>query len=127
MIHTRRGRYTDKEIDRCAKMCGGFGKDIQNVYEAAVYGVNPNKSQYHHRSGGEAFKQQVQKFIEAYKSEDLMKYHPNRNPKGLPVPIDKSKLKNPFMLGAYLKSRSSKLDKFIRFSNETGRRQQQTN
>jgi len=69
-----RGHYTNKHAQRCCKLAGGLGKQLDTLYSRRI------AETYVHRSHGKRkdIKQQVAEFVEEYQPDSLFKNSPGR-------------------------------------------------
>ncbi len=88
MLSHARGRYTDVQIDRCSKMGGGYGKEIDRLFDQAIcnhpvkYDVQTKKPSAHRKD--------IESFLETYQEEALFDYCPPRQHHGFENYIDES-------------------------------------
>ena len=67
-----RGRYTDKEIQRCAQMSGAYGKSVDSIFAEAGL-LDKEADSVSHKPH---FKKDIAKFVSEYQQDALVDYLP---------------------------------------------------
>ena len=82
MMKRSRGRYTEKEVQRCAEMGGAFGKDLDRLLTSA--GVVTFDDSFS-RSDSQKRRQieDIKEFVRDYRSDNLFGNVPGRFHEGL--------------------------------------------
>ena len=104
-----RGRYTEKEVQRCAEMGGSFGKDIDKILNhAGVLSFTESSSS---RAGFKKRQQEdIMAFVNQFNADKLFSFVPNRSHVGLEAFQYINKIKQPLKLGKKLRVLSEVLD-----------------
>ena len=121
MIKHSKGRYTDTQIDRCAKLSGPFGDRMKALFNQAI-------GREEGRNGAECFHEmydtEIKEFVAEFYEDKLVKYVKGRKLPRLDIPQkhESSVVKNPYMLGKYISMRCNAIDRWSRIAAETARR-----
>ena len=105
------GRYTKGQIERCARMCGGFGKEVDRLFALAGLGctnMRPPKAQRHTHG------QDVKELVAQYSRENLCSLKPGRKP-SIPNFHRECGVRRPYDMGSKLKQLNTELD-FLLFA-----------
>ena len=101
------GRYTDSQIERCAHMCGPFGREIDRLFALAGLGdanISPPGKK------PDWYGDDIISFVEEYASDHLFAYMPGRSHFGFDRFSVKSDVNSPMALGNKLAEFSKDLD-----------------
>ena len=108
MLRNSRGNYTPAQIDRCSKMGGGFGKEIDRLFNKTVCNI---ESSYQQRKRSTSYKDDLVRFVDEYQKEALFDYCPPREHTGFEAYVDNSSaIKRPSDLAKRLNSLSDEHD-----------------
>ncbi len=100
MLRHSRGQYTEDHINRCAKMGGTFGKNVDRLFDAAICDMTETYS----KTSSSRYASDLETFVENAQKEALFDYCPPRKQTGMNCFIDRShRIKKPEKLGAKLR------------------------
>ncbi|XP_038047575.1 uncharacterized protein LOC119721568 [Patiria miniata] len=107
MLLRSRGRYTPKQVQRCAQMSGAFGKQIDRLITDGGLGdlVQGNGSKTRH-----ANKKDVLDFVKEFQKDLLFVYHPGRYHRGFEEYAYSTGIKSPDLLGRKLRKTAEVMD-----------------
>ena len=118
MLRHARGNYTEAHINRCSKMGGGFGKEVDRLFNVAMFGGDIYDTK---RKKRPKYSQDVGNFVAEFKDEALFDYCPPREYDNFPEYSDISnRIKSPVRFGRHLAALSRSLD-FWRHRSENAR------
>ena len=104
MLKNSRGQYSEAQITRCSRLGGGFGKEIDRMFNAAMFGYDSYTKQRKHTS---KYAQDIIRFAEEFKEDGLFEYCPPREHDSFPQYVDSSsRIKSPLRFGRHLASLS---------------------
>ena len=117
------GRYTEKQTDRCSKITGSFGKDLDRLFNQNMFGCD---TLHNPRSKSPAYVADVHKFVDTYKSDAPFSYCPPREHSAFPQFVDTTcKIRHPGKLAQRLFAIGEELD-FWRRREARARQTQQS-
>jgi hypothetical protein len=94
------GRYTDKQTERCSKITGSFGKDLDRVFNQVMFGLDREHTT---RKKTSTYFRDINKFVTMYKADAPFSYCPPREHSAFSQFTDiTSKIKHPGKLGQRL-------------------------
>ena len=94
------GRYTDLQLQRCARLSGAFGKQTDwFLTEGGLGDLVPSKN----TAKKSACNKDVLDFVKEFQKDALFDYHPGRQHCGFEVYINDSCLRSPNLLGRKLR------------------------
>ena len=123
MIKASRGRYTAKQIERCSKLSGGFGKEVDHLFQTALRGGEDSSAttRYHRGQFHRKYDKDIESFVEGYQVHKLVEFGANRQPSLLPK-IGDSTIYAPYAVGKDIKKKCKDLDDWLRVGDETRKR-----
>lgn len=72
MLKRSRGRYTDEQVMRCAKMSGAFGKEVDRLFSTA--GLVEAVGTAHKTERSRKYISDISKFVKEYRKDALHDY-----------------------------------------------------
>ena len=115
MLKRSRGRYTDEQVIRCAKMSGAFGKQIDRLFTST--GLADVATPGRHTGRSEKYKQDIAKFVQEYKQDALHDYLPVREHQGFKSFQATYRVRNARAMGRKLYEDSKRLDLWKRIQD----------
>lgn len=107
MLLRSHGRYTKKQVDRCAKMCGPFGKEMDRMFGLAGLGSLPIRDP---TVKSELYAKDMASFMRDHNNKGLFTYSAGRKHDGFSNFRTTQPLKDPVSLGVRLKKYSKDMD-----------------
>lgn len=109
MLKHSRGRYTDQQVERCAKMGGAFGRQIDRLFthsglgffDPQAFNARPNR-----------YRDDIAIFTQEYQQDALFDYIPGRNHQGFNNFSCYYHIRKPWQFGQKLQKLSSKMDRW---------------
>ena len=109
MLRHARGRYTELQIERCSKMGGGFGKEIDRLFDQDICNMETTYQQS--RSKSLSYQRDIVKFVDEFRQDALFDYFPPRQHYGFLNYVDTSaKINRPVELAKRLNALSDDYD-----------------
>ena len=108
MLKRSRGRYTDEQVLRCAKMSGAFGKQIGRLFSATGLADVDLIGRHKPRSG--RYQDDIANIVKEYRQDALHDYAPPRKHQSFKYFHTSSKVLNQRALGRKLNEECKKID-----------------
>ena len=115
MLKRSRGRYTPKQVERCAQLGGAFGKEIDRLFTNSGIGDFMTRDTKVHKI---PYEEDVQHFVREFQDDALLDYLPGREHKGFENFLYSTKILSPQTLGRKLHALSKTLDKWRRITGD---------
>jgi hypothetical protein len=108
MLKNSRGQYAEAHVRRCSRLGGGFGREIDRMFHAAMFGYESYTKRPKHKPH---YAHDVMQFVEEFRSDGLFDYFPPREHDAFPQYVDNSnRIKSPIRFGRHLVSLSEDID-----------------
>ncbi len=108
MVRHSRGRYTELHLDRCSKLSGAFGHQVDRILRCQMGRheghATPSRNRQMSRS------EDIRRFVQEFQQDALLAYIPGRQFQGTEVPETDGTLRDPVKLGSHLRSLSEDKD-----------------
>ena len=115
MMKRARGKSTDQEVERCAKIGGTFGKDLDKlVTNAGKVSFEETWSSRHSHKKRQV--QDIKAFVKEYRSDNLFAAVPGRYHAGLKKFRYENTIEEPIKFGRKLRKLSQDMDKWEVFA-----------
>ncbi|KAK3108584.1 hypothetical protein FSP39_011323 [Pinctada imbricata] len=87
-----RGKYSDKHVERCSRLVGHIGDELESVFIKQV--AHGHDSRFHKKDVDQT--QNISKFLNMYRGDELLDFHsPGRAHEGFHGFVHKIEIKNP--------------------------------
>ena len=120
-MHSR-GRYTEKQLERCSKLTGGFGRDMAKAFDNLVESQSARMSTPSAKTY-EILKGDCRLFFQRFKDDKFFEHTPGRQVANMPAIDSTCRIKTPYLLGRYLSTGCGKIDRLSRYNHATRHRQ----
>lgn len=115
MMKRSHGKYTDKEVQRCAKMGGDFGKDLDKLLtNAGVVSFEDSRSSRDSHKKRQVL--DIKAFVKEYQSDDLFSNVPGRFHEGLNNFRYKNTVEKPVNMGRKMRRLAEDMDRWDVFA-----------
>ncbi len=103
MVRHSRGRYTERQLDRCSKLSGAFGHEVGRLMQH----VGGRHGRVASRRGSSS---DVRHFVTELLPDALLAYVPGREVQGIDIPQKSRSLRSPDKMGLRLRELSREKD-----------------
>ena len=107
MLKHSRGNYTPNQLQRCSRMGGAFGKEMQRVFQEAMCLGDTFLAKRSHTA---RYYNDLKTFVNEFASEALVDYVPPRSHRAFPNFVLDTGIKSPRKLGRHIRALNDDLD-----------------